>query len=175
MPLDLAEAISESEAGPAGAALVEAFFAGTEPAFEAGVGLPAGAAAGEVPPSAVVFLLLALLVVSAELPPLGDSSAGVVASVDFFLLLFLLLVPVSEAADCSRAAAVSELFLPLFFELVVSAAAEVPAALESAVDFFLDFDAVLTPVSEAALWSADGAASFFVLLDVFLLVPESVV
>ena len=191
-PLDLAAAVSESEAAPEGAAFAADFLAGAllvagalagaliSDLFAAGV---AGPAEFVMPESLVLALLFLLFFVLVPVSALAFAESAL-ASADFFLPFFAVVVPVSAfafAADWSVDAVLSVLFfLWLFFAEVepVSAFALAwsPEVVASAL-FFLDFDflvVVVVVVSDAALWSLAVPASFFAFLDFFLVV-ESVV
>ena len=143
LPLDLAEAMSESEAAPVGAAFV---------AFLAGAGLDAGAELGAEELVGVLGAMADLLEAGVEgAEPALDAGAAIcesLAAVAFFLLFFgvvvlaSLLAPVLPAVVLSAGAAavVSALFFRLFFAVALESelvpAAWSPLALAS-VDFFL--------------------------------------
>jgi hypothetical protein len=105
-PLDLAAAVSESEAAPDGAAFPADFFAGVllvagalagaliSDLFAAGV---AGAAELAVPESLVLALLFLLFFVPVPVSALAFAESAL-ASADFFLLFFAVVVPVSAFA-----------------------------------------------------------------------------
>ena len=189
-PLDLAAAVSESEAAPDGAAFPADFFAGVLLAagalagalisdlFAAGV---AGAAELAVPESLVLALLFLLFFVLVPVSALAFAESAL-ASADFFLPFFAVVVPVSAfafAGDWSVDAVLSVLFfLWLFFAEVepVSAFALAwsPEVVASAL-FFLDFDflvVVVVVVSDAAFWSLAVPASVFAFLDFFFVVES---
>jgi hypothetical protein len=190
-PLDLADAVSESEAAPDGAAFPADFFAGVLLAagalagalisdlFAAGV---AGAAELAVPESLVLALLFLLFFVLVPVSALAFAESAL-ASADFFLPFFAVVVPVSAfafAADWSVDVVLSVLFfLWLFFaevEPVSALALAWSLELVASALFFLDFDflVVVVVVSDAAFWSLAVPASFFAFLDFFFVV-ESVV
>lgn len=160
MPLDFAEATSESEAAPVAGAFVEVFFGGAE--------LAAGALEAELDADELagalgaIVDLLAAGVAGAELA--FDAGAAIcesLADVDFFLLFLevvalvsLLALALVAAAPllAGAAAVVSALFLRLFFVVVPESplvvAAWSPLALVS-VAFLRLFFVVL--VSEAVV------------------------
>lgn len=143
LPLDFAEATSESEAAPVAGAFVEAFFGGAE--------LAAGALDAEELTGALgaIVDLLDAGVAGVELA--FDAGAAIcesLAVVDFFLLFLvvvalaslLALVVAVVALLAGAAAVVSALFLRLFLVVVLESAV-VPAAWSPlaavSVDFFL--------------------------------------
>ena len=116
LPLDFAEAISDSDAAPVGAAfavflgavlVVVGLLAGAELAvFFAGVEAGAGALAGVEDPAATALVSLAaallfllFFAVLALVSPAAAGSAAAFASALFFLLLFFEPVEVSALAD----------------------------------------------------------------------------
>lgn len=135
MPLDFAEATSESEAAPVAGAFVEVFFGGA--------GLAAGALEGELDADELAGALGAIAdlldagVAGAELA--FDAGAAIcesLADVDFFLLFLVVVVLASLLAVvlaaavlllAGAAAVVSELFLRLFFVVVPESALVVAA------------------------------------------------
>jgi hypothetical protein len=142
LPLDFAEATSESEAAPVAGAFVEVFFGGAE--LVAGA-LEVEELAGVL--GAIVDLLDAG-VAGAEFGA-GAAICESLAAVDFFLLFLVVVVLASLLAVvlvaavpllAGAAAVVSALFLRLFFVVVpesaVVLAAWSPLAAAS-VDFFL--------------------------------------
>jgi len=141
LPLDFAEATSESEAAPVAGAFVEVFFGGAELAAGA---LEAEELAGAL--GAIVDLLDAG-VAGVELA--FDAGAAIcesLAAVDFFLLFLVvvalesLLALVVAAVALLAGVVVSALFLRLFLVVVLESAV-VPAAWSPlaavSVDFFL--------------------------------------
>src|SRR5579862_1831473 len=154
LPLDFAEATSESDAAPVGGAFVEVFFGGAELA----VGVLEAAVEAEELAGALGAIadLLDAGVAGAELA--FDAGAAIcesLAAVDFFLLFLvvvavaslLALVLVAAVALLAGAAAVaSALFLWLFLVVVLESAA-VPAAWSplaiASVDFLWLFFVVL--------------------------------
>jgi hypothetical protein len=160
LPPDFAEAMSESDAAPVGAAFVEVFLGGAE--------LAAGALEAELDADELAGALGAIVdlldagVAGAELA--FDAGAAIcesLAAVDFFLLFLVVVALVSLLAFvlvaaapllAGAAAVVSALFLRLFFVVVPESALVVadwsPLALAS-VAFLRLFFVVL--VSEAVV------------------------
>jgi hypothetical protein len=157
LPLDLAEATSESDAAPVGGALVAVFLAGAE---LAGAEFEAAVLAGEL--DGAIVDLLGGGVDGAEVV---FEAGAMVESLEAVLLfrLFLLAVLASEPAVPAE--------LP--FPALAPAAAgwSLPAAVVSA--FFLGLFFAVVPLSELALadWSALASVDF--LLRLFLVVPLS--
>src|ERR1700751_5166343 len=157
LPLDLAEATSESDAAPVGGALVAVFLAGAE---LAGAEFKAAVLASEL--DGAIVDLLGRGVDGAEVV---FEAGAMVESLEAVLLfrLFLLAVLASEPAVPAE--------LP--FPALAPAAAgwSLPAAVVSA--FFLGFFFAVGPLSELALadWSALASVDF--LLRLFLVVPLS--
>lgn len=161
LPLDFAEATSESEAAPVAGAFVEVFFGGAE--LTAGA-LEAEEVAGEL---GAIADLLDAGVAGAELAlDAGAAICESLAAVDFFLLFLVVVVLASLLAVvlaaavlvlAGAAAVVSALFLRLFFVVVPESALVVaawsPLALASVAFFLWLFFVVL--VSAVVLPLAD--------------------
>ena|SRR5437868_634870 len=127
MPLDLAEAISESEAVPVVAVLLLAFFGDEAMAFEdEAVELPeavVGVEAAAAPESISDFLLprplfVLVAVVSVLAAVLAESDAAVSEFLLFFLLFFdPVSLGVAEVSDPAAAVSAEAVFL-LFFDFL---------------------------------------------------------
>jgi len=156
-PPDFAEAMSESEAAPVGAALAEVFLAGAE--LVVGVEFAAAVLAGAL--AGAIVDLLGGGVDGAELA--FDAGAMVESLEDLLFRLFLLVVITSELA------VLAERLLPALAP--PAAGWSPPAAVVS--DFFLWLFFAVVLLSELALADWSALASLDFLLWLFLVVPLS--